>query len=165
MLKDPKLYALVIPGGNQGTTARRRHRSKAEIQTEKLTELRTKKAIDRADAVLTKLEARAKECARQIAGLRKRQAYALARAERIEQAILERMSEAKLSKVDGFEAVLTAKDAPPAVIVEDAALVLAQYIRTTEAVDKTAVKAALARGVQVPGVRLEHGTVLQRKRG
>ena len=165
MIKDPKLYALVIPGGNQGTTARRRQRSKAEIQTEKLTELRTKKAIDRADTVLAKLEARAKECARQIAGLRKRQAYALARAERIERVILEHMEQAKLSKVDGFEAVLMAKDAPPAVIVDDETLVPPQYIRTTEAVDKSAVKAAISRGMQVPGVRLERGTVLQRKRG
>jgi phage host-nuclease inhibitor protein Gam len=165
MIRDPKLYALVIPGGNLGTSARGRHRSKAVIQTELLAELRTNKAIDRADAMLTKLEARAKVCARQIAVLQKRKANALARAERIEQAILERMEQAKLSKADGFEVVLTTKDAPPSVIVDDAALVPPQYIRTTEAVDKAAVKAALARGMQIAGVRLVQGVSLQRKRG
>jgi hypothetical protein len=61
--------------------------------------------------------------------------------------------------------LFTAKDAPPAVIVEDAALVPPQYIRMTESVDKTAVKAALARGVQIAGVRLVQGVSLQRKRG
>ena len=165
MIEDPRLYAVVVHDGGRPETGLHKRRTKQEIQSEKLAELRTKKAVDRADAVLAKLEARAEAYTKQIAALQKCKAHALARAERLEQAIVQHMQQAKLSKVDGFEVVLMSKNAPPALIVDDETLVPTQYIRTTEAVDKTAIKAALARGVQVPGVRLEQGTVLQRKRG
>jgi hypothetical protein len=164
VIEDPRLYAVVVHDGGQPETGLHKRRTKQEIQSEKLAELRTKKAVDRADAVLAKLEARAEAHTKQIAALQKCKAHALTRAERIERTILEHMQQAKLSKVDGFDVLLYTKDAPPAVIVDDAAAIPPQYIRTTEAVDKAAVKAALARGVQVPGVRLEQGTVLQRRR-
>jgi len=148
----PQLYAVVPrqapqPAHRESIPAARESRHK---------ELRAKQAIDRASAVLDRLAARVAAFDQQITALEKRKAAALERAARLEEAILARMAAAQLSRAAGFHITFTARPAPPALEVLDASLIPRDYIRSklVESVDKKAVKAAIARGEEIAGVRL-----------
>jgi hypothetical protein len=169
-LSNPKLYA-VVPATAPAATPMKKPAAgavsakRAAAAASKAGELETKKAIDRADAVLTRLGSRAGSYAKQIAILQRRKAIALARAERLEDAIIRQMQAAKLTKVDGFKVTLSTRDAAPALVVDDQSLIPDAYMRTKLVSEpmKVEIKAALAKGEQIEGVHLTQKISLIRK--
>lgn len=161
MLSNPKLYAVV----SHKPEPAKHKRTAGEIRTEKLDEFRAKKAIDRADAILTRLEARAASYARQIASLQKRKAYALGRAERVSDSIIARMRKASLTRADGFHKTFMLRDAPAALAIDDESLIPREYMREKLIAEpmKVEIKAALARGEEIAGVHLTQKVSLLRK--
>jgi Gp157 protein len=117
---------------------------------------RLKRLIDRAAAVLDQLEARAEACDREMKQLTRRKKLALARAERIENQILERMRAGALPKLTGNQRVLSSRPNAPKLEVLDPAALPREYLREklVSEPDKMQIKAALARGEEVPGVEL-----------
>jgi hypothetical protein len=163
MAFSPKLYAVVSHPLKPAAAARKR--TITEIQTEKLDEFKAKKAIDRASAVLDRLEARAAACAKQIARLQRRKACALAKAERLSDSIIAYMQRSHLDKADGWHVTFSLRDAPPALVVTDDSKIPPEYVREVlvSSVDKNAVKHALARGEEIEGCYLTSKVVLLRK--
>ncbi len=161
-ITNPALYAVV---SHKPVSMPVRRREIAEIRTEKLAECKTKKAIDRASALLDRLQARQAGLSKQIGALQKRKALACARIERIEDQALKAMRKAGLDKADGFHVTFTARPAPKAVQVDDESLIPAQYMRSKDvsAPDKAAIKAALERDIEIAGVRLTQKISLVRK--
>lgn len=146
--------------------ARRNARElKAGADQTRARELALKRAIDRAAHLLDLLEQRAATYAADIARLQKRKAAALKRAEAIEDRILREMSRAGLTQAAGVRVTLTARPCPAALAIDDEAAIPEQYVaqKLVTTVDKLAVKAALARGEDVPGVRLTQRVSLLRR--
>lgn len=127
-----------------------------EREAERERELKLKRSIDRSGQLLDRLEARAARYKAAAALAKQRAELACARAERIENAILERMQRANLQKLVGNAVTLSQRLNAPGLQVVDQRKVPSQFIRTkvTEEVDKAAAKVALARGEDVPGVKL-----------
>lgn len=139
---------------------------KAEAHAERNAESRVKRKVEQAHAVLNALEARSKDLARQIKALQKRKQATDARLERIEDRILVEMGDAGLDKVAGLRVTFIARPSGnPSLIVDDEKAIPDEYIRETfsTAVDKLAIKAALDKGVTVPGVSLTQKVSLIRK--
>jgi Siphovirus Gp157 len=123
-----------------------------------------KRAIDRADQVLSSLEARAAGFDRAIKALQARKKHALVRATAIEERVIELMSEAGLDKLVGNRATLSKRANALSLVVDDLNLIPAAYLRTktiTET-DKVAIKVALDRGVEISGVHLTQSISLIR---
>lgn len=97
-----------------------------EIRRDKLRELETKKAIDRAAHVLDRLEARIADYDAQIQliteqylkPLQQRKVCAQEKIEHLEDGILGKLSEANLDRADGFDRELKAVPCPKAVQVD-----------------------------------------------
>lgn len=165
-ISAPALFAVVPNKHTQQTTGSpRRHRTISELRADKLGELQQKKAIDRASHVLTTLEDRTAELAKEIARLQKRKALAAKRIEAIEDRVIGQMQAAGLDRADGFHTTFALRPAPLALQVDDEAQIPAEYFRSkvTATVDKNAIKAALASGVEVSGVSLSQKVTLLRK--
>lgn len=163
-ISSPALFA-VVPHKQPTTGSPRRHRTISELRSDKLGELQQKKAIDRASNVLTRLEDRTAELAKEIARLQKRKALASKRFEAIEDRVIGQMQAAGLDRVDGFHASFALRPAPLALQVDDETQIPAEYFREklSASVDKNAIKAALAAGVEVAGVSLSQKVSLVRK--
>jgi hypothetical protein len=161
-IKNPALYALISAAPS---STPRKKRGVVEIRTERKKEFRLKEVVDRADAVLVKLEQRAACFADQIAGLQARKALCLARAEAIEDEILNRLAEAHLDRAAGWKRTLIAHPCPAAVDITNMRAIPAEYIRETveRKPDKVAIKAILSADGHVPGARLVQRITLQRK--
>ncbi|MGH9344847.1 MAG: siphovirus Gp157 family protein [Bryobacteraceae bacterium] len=157
----PGLYAVI----DRGASAPLARENIAELRERKHGEIAAKQSIDRANAVLDRLEARRAAYKQQIAELRKRDEMAAARIDNIEDQVLTRMEAAKLASAPGFHHTFTARPAPAALDVLDEAAVPDLYKRekTVVSVDKNAAKAAIARGEDVPGCRLTQKLILLRK--
>lgn len=156
----PRLYAVV-----DNTAPAAAHRKNvAELRADKLAELKAKKAIDRANSVLDRLEARRVIYKSQIAALKRRDELAAARFERLENEILTRMARACVDRADGFQSRFQARPAPAALDVFDESQIPGEYLRekVSSAPDKNAIKAALARGEEIGGVRLTQKVLLVR---
>lgn len=155
------LYAVV----DRGAPAPPHRRNIAQLREEKHQELAGKQAIDRASAVLDRLDARRVAYKSQIAELKKRDELAAARIARLEDEALARMDAAKLTAAAGFHVTFTARTAPAALDVLDESVIPPQYFREklTCAVDKIAIKAALGAGAEIAGVRLTQKVSLLRK--
>lgn len=86
-----------------------------------------------------------------------------ARASRVEDYLLNAMLYAGIQRVDAPTLAISVKTNPPAVVIDSAEQLPAEYLREPDPPppepDKAAIKAALASGVDVPGARL-----VQRKR-
>lgn len=139
---------------------------KAEANAERNAETRLKRKVEQAHAVLNRLESRSKEWAFQIKELQKRKQAVDLRAERIEDRILQEMGDAGLEKLAGLRITFTARPSGnPALVVDNEMLIPSEYVRETlvSAPDKVAIKAALARHWDVPGVHLEQKISLVRK--
>jgi Siphovirus Gp157 len=144
-----------------------------EIRTNKLQELKTKKVIDRANAVLDRLEQRVAHydgqilllCEQYLKPLEQRRACAQQRIDRLEDQILAKLSEANLERVDGFCRELQAVSCPKAVQVDNLSLIPNEYIRHKPEADKIAIKRALERDrdLVIPGVHLTQKLRLVRK--
>lgn len=154
--------ARVIPFKVPRTRTALRNQASAENQRE----AGLKRAIDRAAAVLDRLEARAEACDKQAKALAARKKLACARAAAIEERILELMSEAHIEKLTGNHATLAKRPNALSLIVDDPALIPAEYLRTktSSEPDKVRIKAALAQDLEVAGVRLVQSVSLLRRR-
>jgi hypothetical protein len=164
-----KLYA-VVSHTSQPVTHKE---DLVEIRRSKLRELETKKAIDRANSVLDRLEQRVAKydaqiqliCEQYLKPLEQRRACAHRRIERLEDEILEKLSQANLGRVDGFCREFRAVSCPKAVQVDNLSLVPNEYIRNKPEADKGAIKRALERDCDlvIPGVHLTQNLRLARK--
>lgn len=89
------------------------------------------------------------------------------RAESIRAYLLHNMQACEISKIESPYFTLTVRKNPPAVTVFDADQIPADYMRQKPAPppepDKTAIKAALQAGSDVPGCKLEQGVRLEIK--
>ena len=164
-----KLYA-VVSHASQPVS---RKPNVVEIRANKLRELETKKAIDRANMVLDRLEKRVAHydaqirlvCDEYLKPLEQRRACAQRRMDRLEDQILGKLSEANLERVDGFCREFQAVSCPKAVQVDNLSLIPNEYIRHKPEPDKVAIKRALERDrdLVIPGVRLTQKLRLVRK--
>ena len=153
-----KLYAVV----SHASPAVTRKPNTVEIHRNKLQELETKKAIDRANVVLDRLEQRVADyeaqirfvCDEYLKPLEQRRASAQQRMDRLEDQILAKLSEAHLERVDGFSREFQMVSCPKAVQVDNLSLITNEYIRHKPEADKTAIKRALERDQDliIPGV-------------
>jgi Siphovirus Gp157 len=170
VITNPRLYAVVSrrAAAPAPATEEFRRRKLAEYKeiasAEASAERKAKHAVDRAAALLDRLEARSADLAKQIAALQKRKRLADTRAERIEDRVLRHLSKARLDRIDGFSRGFKTRLAPAALSVTDESLIPATYVRESvvTAVDKVAVKAALARGEEISGVALTQKVSLLR---
>lgn len=173
MIDDPRLYAVVPTRLPQAAPAlkvvadnpQRRKRSKEELLKAKNEEFTQKKAIDRASAILDRLESRIAAASAAIAALTKRKKNAEARASRIEDEVLTRMNNAGLERAAGFKVELTTRNSPPKVNILDGAKIPEEYLREKYTVepDKNAIRDAIIAGDDVPGCELTSKLVLVRK--
>jgi hypothetical protein len=143
-----------------------RHRDIGAIRTEKMAELRAKKAIDRACILLTRLEERQAQIDLEIAALQKRKKRAVERFERIGDAIIAELEGAGLTRADGFASNVSISPSPSAVNVFDAGLLPELFWRQpkspAKAPDKMLIKQSLERRESVPGAKLVQGVTLRR---
>ncbi len=160
MAFSPNLFA-VVARRRAPVPASAPRRKTAELPEQKLAELKGKKAVDRASKILDRLEGRIEAYDVEIKRLQKRKALAHTRWERVQDECLERMIGAGLDKADAFEVTFS----PAALEVLDESLIPDEYIREkiTTSADKIAIKAALARGLEIAGVRLTQKLSLIRK--
>jgi hypothetical protein len=118
-------------------------------------------------AVARNLEALAASIKQAEADMAARRKALEKRAEWLREYVLQNMQAAGIEKIECPQFRITLRTNPEAVDVFDAAQVPAQYLKTPEppppAVDKTAVKAALKLGQDVPGARLVRGSRLDVK--
>ena len=165
-----RLYAVVSHKTQPSLT---RKPKLLELRAQKLREIETKKAIDRANQVLDRLEQRMADYDVQIQLVRKqylqpleqRRACAERRIARLEDQILGKLADANLERVDGFSREFQAVACPKAVQVDSLSLLPAEYIRQKAEADKIAIKRALERddALAIPGVRLTQKWRLARK--
>jgi Gp157 protein len=156
---------------------RTRAARKAAADPERERELRLKRKIDQANAVLDRLEAReaayAADSERMTAELEriaKRQAFAQARREKLEERILRAMSAADISHAAGIQHEFSARPAGvKKLIVDSLSKIPANWMRTPKPAkaqpDKLAMKAALEADpdLVIAGVRLVQTVTLVRK--
>jgi hypothetical protein len=169
MAFPPRLYALV----SHASQPLIRRPNLVEVRANKLQELETKKAIDRANVVLDRLEQRVADydaqiravCEQYLKPLEQRRACAQQRIDRLEDQILAKLSEANLERVDGFCREFQMVSCPKAVQVDNLALIPSEYIRHKPETDKVAIKRALERDrdLVIPGVHLTQKLRLVRK--
>lgn len=143
---------------------------KAAAKVERSAEAEVKFQVDRADAILDRLEARAAVFARYVKAYQKRRTAALARYEKIEDEIIAIMEENNVCVLAGVRCSMRLQPAPEALEVLDEALVPNEFMRpskTTYSVDKVAVKNALAANDELDprawGVKLTSKISLIRK--
>jgi Gp157 protein len=164
-----RLYA-VVSHASQPVT---RKPNMVEIRANKLQELETKKAIDRANVVLDRLEQRVAYydaqirllCEQYLKPLEERRAWAQQRIARLEDRILAKLSEANVERVDGFCREFQMVSCPKAVQVDNLSLIPNEYIRHKPEADKVAIKRALERDrdLVIAGVHLTQKLRLVRK--
>jgi hypothetical protein len=160
------LYAIPQRATHMSGVVPAKHRDIAAIRTEKMQELRSKKAIDRACLLLTRLEAQQAQLDAEIAALQKRKKRAVERFERIGDAIIAQLEGAGLTRADGFASNVSISPSPSAVNVFDLGLLPEAFWRQPKSParqpDKIAIKSALERRESVPGAKLMQGVTLRR---
>src|SRR5690242_18878128 len=155
-----KLYAVVSHTSEPVT----HKKTLIERRQDKLRELEAKKTIDRANAVLDRLEQRVANYDAQIQGileqylkpLQQRRACAQRRIARFEDQILGELSRANLDRVEGFSREFQAVSCPQAVQVDNLALIPNEYIRNKPEADNVVIIRALERDCElmIPGAHL-----------
>ena len=158
----PQLYAVVSRRSAEPAP----RRSMTVLKIEKLAELTQKKAIDRANALLNRLQARQETYDAEIARLQRCKRHACERVERIEGRIIHELEASGLTRVDGFHTALLTVPSPAAVDVFDPPSLPAEFWRQpkppAKQPDKPAIKAAIEAKRKVPGARLVQGVSLRR---
>jgi hypothetical protein len=160
------LYAIPQRATHMSGVVPAKHRDIAAIRTEKLSELRAKKAIDRACLLLTRLEQQQAQLDTQIAALQKRKRRAVERFERIGDRVIAELESGGLLRADGFSSFVSISPSPAAVNVFDLGLLPEAFWRQpkspAKAPDKLLIKQALERRESVPGAKLMQGVTLRR---
>jgi hypothetical protein len=146
-------YAIVPNPPPQRASAVQR---KAAAREEHSREARLKCKIDQASRVLDRIDRQAAALAAQMNALAVRKAALTRRTERIEDRVLSEMLANRLEKVSGNRVTFTARAAAAALVVDNESLVPSEFLREklVSSVDKIAIKLALAKGADVPGVSL-----------
>jgi Gp157 protein len=128
-------------------------------------EAHIKQTVERANRVLDKLEAKSARIAAEIKRLQKLKAATEARHEAIEDRCILEIQATGLTKVAGIRSEMSIRPAAPSLVVDDESLIPAEYIveKIETNPDKVAIKAALARGLDIEGVHLQQKTSLIRK--
>ncbi len=128
-------------------------------------ELRLKRKADQACRVLDAITEEIAEVQACIKDLGKRKAMLDRRYAAIEDRIIAEMQQGGFTEFRGVRAELALRNAPEALVVEDATLIPEDYIRETisTAPDKVAIKAAMKRGEEIPGCSLTQKVTLCRK--
>src|SRR3954447_5114391 len=165
----PRLYALASHTSQLGSQKAK----VVEIRANQYHELKAKKAVDRANAVLDRLEQRVADydaqirlfCEQHLKPLEQRRACAQRRMDRLQDQILAKLSDANLERVDGFSREFQAISCPKAVQVDNLSLVPNEYIRQKPEADKILIKRALERDrdLVIPVVHLTQRLRLVRK--
>ena len=93
----------------------------------------------------------------QMQRLRDRKAALVQRAERKKQVCLHYMEMAGLKRIDAPDMTVTRKAVPPGVQITDAETIPDNFCRFKREPNKTAIKAALKEGWDVPGATLTNG--------
>jgi hypothetical protein len=140
MALPQKLYA-VVSHTSQPVT---RKADVVEMRANKLQELKTKEAIDRANVVLDRLEQRVAHydaqiqclCEQYLKPLEQRRACVQRRMDRLEDQILAKLSEANLERADGYCREFQAVSCPKAVQVDNLSPIPNEYIRQKPEADK-----------------------------
>lgn len=137
-------------------TKRTRESLRREADSERNAEFLIKRKVDQANALMDALEAQQAALSKQITRLQKRKAAACARYEKIEQATLRYLEAIGRTKLDGFSTSFAARPATPGVRIDDETLIPGDYLKVEEIAKpiKALIKAALDRGIAVPGVSL-----------
>ena len=80
----------------------------------------------------------------------------------MEKYIIDAMNKLNRKKIESHRFVISTRDNAPATIIEDASKLDKSYIltKTTESVDKTAIKSDIMHGLHVDGARLERTKTL-----
>jgi hypothetical protein len=121
---------------------------RAIAASEAQAEAALKRTVEKANAVLDRLEAREKSIAGQIKDLDRRKKATARRIERIEDRILTEMLDAQLATVEGLRCSFRAQTAAAALVVDDQSKIPAEFFRQPKTppaeVDKVLLKAALA---------------------
>lgn len=127
MALPQKLYAVVSRTSQPAT----RKPNLVEVRANKVKELQTKEAIDRANVVLDRLEQRVAHydaqirwlCEQYLKPLEQRRACSQQKRDRLEDQILAKLSEANLERADGFSREFQAVSCPKAVQVDNLSLI------------------------------------------
>lgn len=113
------------------------------------------------------LEGMAEQIKAAEAEMAKRRKAIESRAEHVRQYLKDNMQRAGITKIECPYFKLAIRDNPAAVVIDAGSLIPAEYMRTPEppppAPDKTAIKAAILSGMEVPGAHLERGQRLEIK--
>jgi hypothetical protein len=138
---------------------------KEALERERAGEQRRARKCDQAARVLDLLEARSASLAAEIKALQKAKAAVDARYTRIEDRVIAELQGAGYDRFHGARAEFQLRNAPLALQVENESLIPDEYMRTTvlTAPDKLAIKAALQRGEDIPGVQLTQKVSLVRR--
>src|SRR5437868_749227 len=140
MALPQNLYAVVSHTAQPVT----RKPNVVEVRANKLQELKTKEAIDRANVVLDRLEQRVAHydaqiqclCEQYLKPLEQRRACVQRRVDRLGDQILAKLSEANLERADGYCREFQAVSCPKAVQVDNLSLIPNEYIRHKPEADK-----------------------------
>jgi hypothetical protein len=135
-----------------------RNQCEAEIRQAVETQIRK---VDNFCRFLAHLEAQAEFAAHEIERLQKRKAGFLKSLERLEQYAIRVMELLQVRKLDGTTARLSLRTNQPAVAIDNAELLPAQYktIKQEVCPDKRAIKRALDSGDEVPGAHLREPSI------
>lgn len=112
---------------------------------------------------LESMAAQIKEAEKQMAERRK---AIEKRAERLKTYLHSNMEKAGISKIESPWFVISVKNNPASVVIDDESEIPDDYMREIPArfePDKTAIKSAIQEGYQVPGCHLQRGTRLEIK--
>ena len=157
-----RLYA-VVPNTEPATEETPRpashRRSRAELHDAAAEERKRKKVIDRANAVLDRLQARRDRYQEAIAKLQRREALAAARIARMEERTIAELEDAGLQRADGFERHFETRATPSKVEILDQTKLPKGYLRTPPppppAPDKIAIRSVLSRALAEHATRAE----------
>jgi hypothetical protein len=126
----------------------------------------TREKVDRTCKVLATFEAAAEAAGREAKRMADRKAYFERQTERLESYCIGILQASPFAKLEGSTGTLKLAQNPPSVTIAPGAVIDTMYMRTPPtpppAPDKTALKAALQRGDEIPGVSLTCGVRLVR---
>ena len=127
----------------------------------------TREKVDRVNAALSQLEATAQHATNEIERLQARKQAATENAQRLKNYVIDVMASRGLKKLEGITSGFTLRANAPGVEILNQEAVPAQFIQVresiTQCVDKRGIKDAIARGADVPGVRLVQTLSLVRR--
>ncbi len=118
----------------------------------------TKDKVDRTCSVLASFDAAEAAAKAEAERLTNRARRIARQRDYLEHTVTAVLTASNLKQIDGYTSTLAIRVNPPAVQIDTAAEIPAQYLRTPKvpdpAPDKTAIKAALVAGACIPGCRI-----------